>query len=169
MKFFLFILFSISLFAISTPTSFQSDFIQITTTPNGKKYTYKGRISYSKDSFKWKYFSTINQEVCSNNNKLLVVNYDLEQIHYFKITDKFNLKKILKVAKLYKNNIYVALYSQQKYTISLDSKRKIQSIAFYDNADNKIQILFKNMFYFDTELSKKVLRCKIPGDFELVP
>ena len=80
----------------------------------------------------------------------------------------FNLTAILEKAKLHKENIYVAEYQNKQYTIQLDHAQKLHSIAYYDDLDNKVQILFKEMKYGKGKLPLKQMECTLPEGYDFI-
>ncbi len=153
---------------IELPDNFQADFIQKITNTKAKVIQYQGSILFTSEKlFKWSYTHPTKKEVCTDGNELLVVDHDLEQVSAYHIAKGMDIAKILEKAKLYSNNIYVAEYEDKKYTIQLHQE-KLQSIAYYDELDNKVQIVFTHMKYGKGDLSKKVVRCDYPKDYDMI-
>lgn len=172
MKIFL-TLFTLGLFAYGTPIvlpdHFKADFAQKITNTKNKTINYSGNVRFSKESLlKWVYTKPTKKEVCTNGLELTVVDHDLEQVSNYLINKGFNFTKILKKAKLYKKNIYVAKFENKSYTIQVDKKQRLQSIAYFDDLDNKVQIVFKKVKYGKGSLSKKQMSCKIPKEYDMI-
>ena len=133
---------------IELPENFQADFTQKITNTKQKVITYSGKVRFSNGTlFKWSYKEPTQKEVCTDGLELLVVDHDLEQVSAYRIADGIDIAKILKKAKLHSENIYVAAYENKQYTIQVDTKQKLHSIAYFDDLDNKVQIVFKHMKY----------------------
>lgn len=155
--------------SILIPKSFQASFKQIITNPKKKVINYSGRVYFSENSkLKWEYIKPTKKEVCTSNTELLVVDHDLEQVSQYNISKGFNLNNILSKAKHHSKNIYLTVYDNKKYTIQVDKKQKLQSIAFYDDLDNKVQIAFTNVKYGNNKLSSKKLICTYPKDYDVI-
>ncbi|MCF6245332.1 MAG: LolA-like outer membrane lipoprotein chaperone [Sulfurovum sp.] len=155
--------------ALSLPEKFTADFTQQITNPKKKVITYQGKVYFSnKTFFKWDYTSPTKKQVCSNGRELTVVDHDLEQVSQYDIDKGFNFSKVLKNAKLHKKNIYVAKYENKSYTIQVDAQQRLQSIAYFDDLDNKVQIIFKKVKYAKGNLSKKIMTCKIPKAYDII-
>lgn len=155
--------------SIGLPDNFKSDFKQMVSNAKGKKITYTGKVYFSnKKLFKWVYLKPTKKEVCTNSRELIVVDHDLEQVSTFYVERGLNVGKILKKAKHYKKHIYLANFNDKKYTIKIDAAGKLQSIAYYDNMDNKVQILFKQMKYGKGELSQEELQCRYPKMYDMI-
>lgn len=166
----LFLLLSSIVFAtIELPENFQADFVQKITNTKAKVIEYKGEVSFSNETlFKWSYIEPTKKEVCTDGLELLVVDHDLEQVSAYYITKGLDISKVLKQAKVHNKNIYVAVYENKKYTIQLDAKQKLHSIAYFDDLDNKVQIVFKHMKYGKGNLSMKHMKCNYPRHYDMI-
>lgn len=155
--------------SIELPGNFQADFIQKVTNTKNKVITYSGKVRFSNETlFKWSYKEPTQKEVCTDGLELLVVDHDLEQVSAYRISNGINIAQILKKAVLYSKNIYVAEYENKKYTIQVDSQQKLHSIAYFDDLDNKVQILFKHMKYGNGTLPAQSMKCNYPTDYDMI-
>jgi outer membrane lipoprotein carrier protein len=154
---------------IALPENFQADFIQKITNTKQKVITYSGKVRFSnKTLFKWSYKEPTKKEVCTNGLELLVVDHDLEQVSAYLISNGIDIAKILKKAKPHSKNIYVAEYENKQYTIQVDNKQKLHSIAYFDDLDNKVQILFKYMKYGKGNLPTQSMKCNYPKYYDMI-
>lgn len=154
---------------IALPDNFHADFRQKITNPKKKVIDYSGKVRFSTPSLmKWEYSRPTKKEVCTDGKELRVVDHDLEQVSLYLISKGFNLNEVVKTAKEHSPGIYVARYEGKSYTIKVDGKKRIQSIAYYDDLDNKVQIIFKNMNYGKGALSRKSMRCSAPRDYDVI-
>jgi outer membrane lipoprotein carrier protein len=154
---------------IKLPVSFLSNFEQIVTNPKHKVIKYKGSVKYVYPSImRWDYKEPTQKEVCSDGENIKVVDHDLEQVSIYYINKKFDVAKILSKAKHYKGNIYIAKYQDKDYTIALDKKGRVQSMAYYDDMDNMIQIVFKNIKYKNKQFKSKDMKCYYPKDYDII-
>ena len=169
-------LLSLLLLAISTlsanielPENFQADFTQKITNTKEKVITYSGKVRFSNETlFKWSYKEPTQKEVCTNGLELLVVDHDLEQVSAYRISNGIDIAKILKQAKLHSKNVYVAAYENKQYTIQVDTKQKLHSIAYFDDLDNKVQIVFKHMKYGKGNLPSQSMKCNYPKNYDMI-
>lgn len=169
-------LLSLLLLAISTLSAnielaenFQADFIQKITNTKEKVITYRGKVRFSNETlFKWSYKEPTQKEVCTNGLELLVVDHDLEQVSAYLISNGIDIAKILNQAKLHSKNIYVAVYENKQYTIQVDNKQKLHSIAYFDDLDNKVQIVFKHMKYGKGDLPSQSMKCNYPKNYDMI-
>jgi len=154
---------------IALPEHFRADFEQTVTNPKQKVIRYSGTVAYSQQNLlKWSYLKPTRKEVCTDGKEVLVVDHDLEQSSAYRIGRGFDLSRILQKAKHYRDQIYITEYEGKKYTIQLDSKRRLQSIAYYDDLDNKVQILFVKMRYGKGRLPKSDMQCNYPADYDVI-
>jgi len=154
--------------SIVLPDNFQADFTQQITNPKKKVLHYSGNVHYSNNMLRWAYIQPTKKEVCSDTKEMTIVDHDLEQVSHYRIKKGFNFPKILKNAKLHSKNIYVAKYENKSYTIQVDDKQRLQSIAFFDDLDNKVQIVFKEVKYAKGYLSKQKMMCSVPKGYDII-
>jgi outer membrane lipoprotein carrier protein len=151
------------------PENFKADFVQKVTNSNKKSIEYSGKVYFSDESLlKWEYLEPTKKEVCTDGVELVVVDHDLEQVSYYFIDQKFNFTAIVKKAELYKDNIYVAEYQEKKYTIQLDRQQRLHSIAYYDDLENMVQIVFKHIVYGKGKLPVKQITCRVPKTYDVI-
>jgi len=151
------------------PKNFTANFTQIVTNPQKKVIKYDGKIQFLAPSrLKWIYKNPTQKEVCIDHHQMVLVDHDLEQVSYLVIDKEFNFIQILKDAKLHHEKVYVSKYKEQSYTIKVDSKKQIESIAYFDNLDNKVQIVFKQVKYDKSSLRIQSMQCKIPKEFDIL-
>ena len=154
---------------IRLPEHFTAHFSQTVTNPKNKVIRYAGKVAYSRNNLlKWSYTDPTRKEVCTDGKEVLAVDHDLEQTSAYKIDKGFDLTQILKEAKPYKEHIYVTQYAGKTYTIKLDGKGRLESVAYYDDMDNKIQILFKKMQYGKGMLPASIMKCDYPADYDVI-
>ena len=141
---------------ILLPKSFQSDFTQTITTDQNKKIKYSGNILFSStNSFKWSYKQPTKKEVCTDGKDLLVVDHDLEQVSAYRVDNGLDLNNILKNARIHRESVYIAKYKSKNYTIQVDKIGKLSRIAYKDDLDNTVLIVFKNMTYSTVKIERK--------------
>jgi len=155
--------------AITLPEHFKAAFTQTVTNPKKKIIHYSGTVAYSGNGLlKWSYTEPTKKEVCTDGKEVLVVDHDLEQTSAYRIDKGFDLTQILKEAKPYREHIYVTEYEGRRYTIKVDSQGRLQSVAYYDDLDNKVQILFRRMQYGSGILPASVMKCDYPSEYDVI-
>ena len=154
---------------IVLPKQFKANFVQTVTNPKNKVIRYSGRVLFSGENLlKWSYVEPTKKEVCTDGREILVVDHDLEQVSAYRIDKGLDLTEILKDAKPYKDHIYVTQFSGKQYTIKLDEKGRLQSVAYYDDLDNKVQILFQKMHYGNSKLNAASMKCNYPAAYDVI-
>ncbi|NPA28516.1 MAG: hypothetical protein GXN91_05700 [Epsilonproteobacteria bacterium] len=154
---------------IEIPIAFKANFTQQVKNPKGKIIRYKGVIYFnSPDNTKWIYYSPTKKEVCSSDGKVIVIDHELEQASYYSIDKKLNLAKVLKRAKHHKGNIYTTKYKGKLYTIVLDKKKRISQIAYKDNLDNTVNIMFRKIRYRTRPFKDSTFFCARPNGYDTI-
>lgn len=155
--------------AIVLPDHFSAHFTQQITNTDKKTIEYKGTVRFSDQKMlKWEYQEPTKKEVCTNGQNITIVDHDLEQVSYFLIEKGFDLAKILANAKLHKPTVYLAKYEGKQYTIQVDSKGQLSRVAYYDDLDNKVLIIFDKMQYGKGNLSLESMLCPAPVDYDVI-
>jgi len=154
---------------INLPKSFSGEFKQTVTTDKSKKIIYIGDIIFSSPSnFKWSYINPTQKEVCSDGRELLVVDHDLEQVSAYIIDNGLDLTKILEEAKPHHKMVYLAKYRGKSYTIGLNRRGELHSIAYRDDLDNIVSIIFSSMKYSNSLIKSTKLKCNYPADYDYI-
>jgi len=154
---------------IKIPTSFASSFTQKITSSKNRVIKYRGKILLNNTGeLKWSYKKPTKKEVCSNGQDFTIVDHDLEQASFHLLNKALDLTEVLKKAKHYKGNLYVATYQDRNYTFSIDRSGKIDQIAYNDELDNVVNIHFQNMSYSNKPNSKKSMRCPYPDSYDII-
>ena len=157
--------------SITLPENFQAKFTQKITNPKKKVINYSGKVYFSdKSLLKWEYIKPTKKEVCTNGEDLIVVDHDLEQVSNYRINKGFDLSKILKKAKLYKDrkHVYIAKYEGRNYTIQTDKKGHLSRVAYFDDLENSVLIIFTKMKYGKGKLKASSMQCKYPKNYDII-
>ena len=154
---------------IKIPASFSATFTQQIKNSKGKVIKYRGKVYFNAPSeSKWIYTSPTKKEVCSSGNNLVVIDHDLEQVSYYKINKGFNLSRVLKHARHYKGLTYTTKYANTLYTIVLRRNGQIEQIAYKDNLDNIVNIIFPTVHYNNKALSGSKFICARPRGYDTI-
>jgi len=157
--------------SITLPENFQAKFTQKITNPKKKVINYSGKVSFSdKSLLKWEYIKPTKKEVCTNGEDLIVVDHDLEQVSNYRIDKGFDLSKILKKAKAVKDRktVYLAKYEGKNYTIQTDAKGRLSRVAYFDDLENTVLIIFTKMKYGKGKLKASSMKCNYPKDYDII-
>ncbi len=154
---------------IEIPKSFVASFTQIVKNNKGKTIKYKGKVYFNAPSeTKWNYYSPTKKEVCSSGKQLIVIDHDLEQVSYFSISKGLDLSKVLKSAKLHHGRTYTTEFKGKLYTIILRENGKLEQIAYKDNLDNQVNIIFTTIQYRKNLLPSSYFVCPRPKGYDSV-
>ena len=154
---------------ITLPVGWEAKFLQKVTNPKKKVIRYEGTVLMSRDKgLKWSYRKPTRKEVCSDGKRVLVVDHDLEQASFYRIDKGFDLARILKKARHYKDRIYTARYDGRTYTLQVDAKGRIDQIAYRDDMDNVVNIHFKKIRTYTRPIAPSRMRCVIPKGYDRI-
>jgi outer membrane lipoprotein-sorting protein len=154
---------------IDIPASFKANFVQQIKNTRGKIIKYRGKIYYNyPDTTKWIYRSPTRKDVCSSDGKVIVIDHDLEQASYYKVDRGLNLAKVLKRAKHHKGNLYVTKYKGKYYTIVLNKRGQINQIAYKDNLDNTVNLMFTHIRYGNNPMPTSRFICAKPASYDSI-
>ena len=157
--------------SIIVPENFKANFTQKITNPDKQVIHYTGSVQFSDEiMLKWIYREPTQKEVCTNGVNITVVDHDLEQVSYYVMEKSFNIVKILSTAKPYKETktVLIAEYEGRQYTLQIDAKKRLSRIAFYDELENEVLIIFEKMHYGKGKLPVKDLTCEAPESYDVV-
>ncbi len=156
---------------ITLPENFQANFTQKITNTKNKSIHYSGKVRFSdKVLLKWEYLNPTKKEVCTDGYELLVVDHDLEQVSSYYINKGFNLAAILEKAKPYKDKktVFTAQHEGKEYTIQIDRKGRLARVAYFDDLENTVLIIFDKMKYGKGKLKPKSMQCNYPGNYDMI-
>lgn len=154
---------------VKIPTGFSSRFTQKITSPKHKIIRYSGSIYFNRSgALKWKYDKPIKKEVCSQGTTFEIVDHDLEQVSFHRLEHALDLASILQKARHHKDNLYVASYREVLYTFAVDSKGRLEQIAYKDTLDNVVNIHFQKMHYRKKPNAAKTMQCPYPEAYDII-
>lgn len=155
--------------AIVLPESFRAAFKQTVTNDKKRQIIYLGKVIFSSpDHFKWQYTSPTKKEVCTDGNNLLVVDHDLEQVSGYRMEKGLDLPSILRHAKPHRKSVYIAKYQDRYYTIQVNSRKELSRIAYRDNLDNNVLIVFSRMKYGKKKIPETEMTCTYPKQYDRI-
>jgi len=154
---------------IALPASFHARFVQTVTSPDKAVIRYEGEVLFNRPArVKWIYRKPTPKEVCSDGRDVLVVDHDLEQVSRYRLREGFSLAEVLQRAEPIKPHIYTARYKGKTYTVRTDAKGNVDSVAFFDDADNKVQLLFRDIRTSKRPIPDTKLRCDYPRTYDVI-
>jgi outer membrane lipoprotein carrier protein len=154
---------------ITLPENFQADFTQKITNAKKKSINYSGKVRFSnKTLLKWEYLEPTKKEVCTNGTELLVVDHDLEQVSRYLMDKGLDLPAILKSAKPHRKSVYIAKYRDRYYTIQVNNRQELSRIAYKDDLDNNVLIIFSKMKYGKKAIPAVQMKCNYPESYDRI-
>ena len=148
--------------------SFEAEFVQVITNPNGKKLVYNGNFRAKKNNLAlWNYELPIKKIIYYYKNEVSIVEPELEQVVVTKIDKKQNLLYILNKAKKIKPNVYTANCCGAKYYIYMQSGKGIKKIQYKDRLGNLSVISFSNQ-KVNKQIDDKIFKPNIPKHFDVM-
>ena len=97
-----------------------------------------------------------------------MIDHRLQQVVVYKVGSLLDLMQLLKRAKLYRGDLYLARYHGTRYTLKVDPKGQLEQIAYKDEMDNVVNIHFHSVHYGNTPFSAKRLRCRVPKSYDVI-
>jgi outer membrane lipoprotein carrier protein len=154
---------------IDIPVAFEAHFVQTVANPEKKVIRYEGEVLFSKPSrMKWIYEKPTRKEVCTDGKDILIVEHELEQVSRYRMRKPFDLEEILKRAESVSERIYTATYEGRTYTLRTDEKGRLDSVAFFDDTENKIQLLFTRIRTKKKAFDASKMRCDYPVEYDVI-
>lgn len=137
--------------------TYQASFIQTVINPSGKTIKYKGSIHIKQpNKMLWEYKTPIEKYVYMNNLKVIIDEPELEQAIYTQLTNEINLIDFL-------NNPDLV---DDKYTLIFKNEQ-LKSIAYNDEMENKIKILFENI-QINKKIVDQLFQFIAPLDYDII-
>jgi hypothetical protein len=99
---------------------------------------------------------------------LIVVDHTLEQVSTYRMEKALDLAEILKKAKPHRKSVYIAQYKGKYYTIQVNTKGELSRIAYRDDLDNNVLIVFSKMRYSIKPIPLSTLRCRYPSHYDVI-
>lgn len=165
---FLFLFFHISLFANFIEIhSFSANFKQIITDEKNKKLVYTGSLRAKEpQSALWFYKTPVKKSIYIRENRVLVIEPELEQVIIKNIPANFDFFHMIQNAKEVKKNMYVAMIDAKAYTIII-SKGVVSSISYSDDFGNSVKILFSKQSQ-NTKINDTIFNPIIPSEYDII-
>jgi outer membrane lipoprotein-sorting protein len=124
--------------------SYEANFIQTITNNTNNIIKYTGKIYVQNNSnILWQYLKPVAKSVYIIGKKVYIEEPELEQVIISNIHKELNLFNIINNSTKIKENIFQNSINNITYTIKIKDKKLI-SINYIDEIDNKIEILFLN-------------------------
>ncbi len=164
---FIFILFYANASDLKDIKSFQSSFTQSIVNNSGKEILYNGTI-YIKEPAKvlWNYNDPIIKNVYILENKVTIIEPDLEQAIVSTLKEEINILDLLKNAVKISSYKYEASIYDKTYLLTIRNGILTQ-INYTDEIENKVTISFKNILQ-NRDMSDDIFDFRIPNDYDII-
>ncbi|MDR0579100.1 MAG: LolA-like outer membrane lipoprotein chaperone [Campylobacteraceae bacterium] len=168
-----FILFLSVVCAQDSIKSISSDFTQVITSTEGDSLKYEGSLQALNDGSEnfalWIYKNPIEKKIYFTNNRVVMIEPDLEQAVITSVEEIPDMSSILNQAlntnKLTNKDVNVTVLDTI-YNISFKNGIPAK-ISYIDKLDNKIDILLKNT-NLNINIYKLTFQVEIPKNFDVV-
>ncbi len=164
----IFILTSSILFAgIFDFKTISSDFKQTITNEENTKIIYEGNLYATTDAKAlWEYKKPVNKKIYFNQNRVVILEPELEQAIVTDLQSTPNLTELLKSAKKIDEKTYETSYDDITYTIHAKSGQ-IDYISYMDKLENRVTIQMLNLTT-NTVLDDSLFRVTIPSNYDII-
>lgn len=154
---------------IRVPVYVSATFVQKVTTPKKKVIRYTGDLLLNRSrEFRWRYTSPAKREICGDGDRVRVIDHRLKQVVVYKVGSLLDLMQLLKRAKPYRGDLYLARYHGTRYTLKIDARGQLEQVAYKDEMDNVVNIHFYHVHYGDTPFPAARLRCRVPQSYDVI-
>lgn len=160
-------LFTLQAFAITDIKTYEASFTQSIVNNSGKEVLYNGQIHIKQPSLVlWKYNDPIDKFVYIKNDKVTIIEPELEQAIVTRLDKEMNLLDLLKNAtEISKDKYESTLYNTLYILTIIDDK--LTQINYTDEIDNKVTISFKNIQQ-NHKLSNNKFEFMIPFEYDII-
>ncbi|MBN2895757.1 MAG: outer-membrane lipoprotein carrier protein LolA [Campylobacterales bacterium] len=156
----------LSAFPIALET-LQADFTQTITDEHNQSVVYEGKLKAVKPSIAhWSYTKPIRKEIYIHNERVVIVEPELEQAIVREITEDIDIFAILQNAKQRSSKHYEAEFNERGYHIYI-TPNTLSEIRYVDDFANTTRIVFSNVIH-NAPLDPATLEAVIPKGFDQI-
>ena len=148
--------------------SLESDFKQSIVNDQNSTITYRGKMYATKKNNQalWEYNSPIEKKIYYKDGNIVIIEPELEQAIFAKLTKVPNVLQLLNSAKKVRENQLVTTFNNIKYTI-ITNGDKIVEIKYIDEIQNRVTIKF-NSQKINYGLNSDIFVYSIPEDYDIL-
>ncbi len=169
MRFFLlFFLSTLTLFANFIQLhSFSANFTQTITDEQNKKLIYTGSLQAKEpQSALWLYKTPIKKSIYIKDNRVIVIEPELEQAIIKHIPANFDFFHMIKNAKQINKDTYITTLEGNTYTISVKNGL-IVALDYKDDFGNSIHIVFSHQSQ-NKPINDTLFQAIIPSEYDIL-
>lgn len=146
---------------------FEADFEQKIIDDKGKTLKYSGHLKATKPHFiLWNYQKPIVKNIYISENKVIIIEPEIEQVIVRDMDKNFNFFNMIKNAKKIAKNTYKTMFNDSVLIIKMNDS-KLLSITYKDKFENNVSIVFTNQNQ-NTEIPLKIFTPKVPVDYDVI-
>jgi len=147
--------------------TYKADFKQIITNQSNKDIVYNGKIFIkSPFSILWIYDEPIVKYVYINDNKVAIIEPDLEQAIITKLSQEINIFKLLTESKKISDELYKNTVNNIEYSMIIKNNQ-LKQITYKDEIDNNVNINFSNIKQ-NINIDNNKFKYEIPYDYDII-
>jgi outer membrane lipoprotein carrier protein len=161
-------IFALGLFANSLDiNTFKADFKQVITNELDEKIVYTGSLSVKKPSLAlWRYKKPIAKDVYLYDNRVYIVEPDLEQVTISTLSNSINFIDILSQAKKISDDTYKTKLNDID-ALLIVKNNQISKLQYTDSMANRVEILFDNQSK-NSNIPNHYFKFSIPDGYDII-
>jgi outer membrane lipoprotein carrier protein len=154
-------------FDFHTVDTYKANFSQTITNPSGKEILYSGEIFIKKPlKILWRYSEPIQKDVYLIDDRVIIIEPDLEQAIISKLDKQINILQVLQDGEKIDTNRYKAILHNRPYIYTI-KENQLSSISYKDEVDNQVNIHFTHIAQ-NSNLSDTTFDFDIPPYFDII-
>ena len=147
--------------------TFHAHFIQHIDDGNKKIVSYEGEVFAKKPKLAlWRYLKPIRKDVYIVNDKVTVIEPELEQAIIRTLHDDFDIFTLLNKATKIQEGLYQAKYKNITFKLYFE-KKEIKKLLYKDNFENIVTIIFDKQQY-NAPIKESFFVPRIPKEFDII-
>ena len=153
---------------LPVPKTLEADFVQTVESPDtNRTLSYRGHmLARLPGQAKWVYTKPMHKTICLDHDRAWVIEPELEQATLYRLGQSIPLTAILNLAEKIDTHRYVAHYKGIDYDITVDARKRLESVAYDDDLGNRVVLRFENLR--TDPVDPDALRCEIPDDYDII-
>lgn len=148
--------------------TFQAKFTQQITDEENNTISYSGNIyATNKNTLVWQYKEPVIKTIYYIDNKVIIIEPELEQVIYTSIKSVPTLQNILKNALFIKDNKYQTKFKDKIINFNVDENKTLSSMNYKDEINNLVEIRFLNQLV-NEKIDPKIYDLSFAKDYDII-
>jgi len=144
-----------------------SDFKQTITNEENSQIVYEGSFyATTKSKALWIYKKPVEKKIYFNQNKVIIIEPELEQAIITNLENIPNITELLKKSNKKENGTYETVYDSKTYVIHTKNE-EIRQITYSDKLGNSVKIELLNQTT-NTILDDSLFKATIPFNYDVI-